>query len=289
MNPRRRNPRRKQQKQQRNRKCRIIAHFTTKISLLSDAKDDSASRSSTPSKDITKDAPRSRGSSVKPTTSATSVKEGSGGTGGNKETSKVTNDDEGTMKRKRSRLDTSVSNDGPEEKLSKPEISIAIPKDLKSRLVDDWHAINTQQKLVELPAKVTVDDIVKQYVQYKKSKSNSKGISCEDISNGILEYFNVMLGSQLLYKVERTQYSDILNQHPDKPMSQIYGAFHLLRLFVKLGPVLSFTTLDKTNIRVLIGHLGDFLKFLEAKAEELFPMTCYSYPQTSEYLRRGAQ
>lgn len=193
------------------------------------------------------------------------------------------------MKRKRQRLDTSVSNDGPEEKLSKPEISIAIPKDLKSRLVDDWHAINTQQKLVELPAKVTVDDIVKQYVQYKKSKSSSKGISCEDISNGILEYFNVMLGSQLLYKVERTQYSDILNQYPDKPMSQIYGSFHLLRLFVKLGPVLSFTTLDKTNIRVLIGHLGDFLKFLEVKADDMFPMTCYSYPQTSEYLRRGAQ
>jgi mortality factor 4-like protein 1 len=227
---------------------------------------------------------------VKPTTSSTSV-QGSGGGGNkdNKETSKVTNDDDATLKRKRSRLDTSVSNDGPEEKLSKPEISIAIPKDLKSRLVDDWHAINTQQKLVELPAKVTVDDIVKQYVQYKKSKSSGKGISCEDISNGILEYFNVMLGSQLLYKVERTQYSDILNQYPDKPMSQIYGSFHLLRLFVKLGPVLSFTTLDKTNIRVLIGHLGDFLKFLENKADDLFNMTSYSYPQTSEYLRRGAQ
>lgn len=98
-----------------------------------------------------------------------------------------------------------------------------------------------------------------------------------------------MLGSQLLYKVERTQYSDILNQFPDKPMSKIYGSFHLLRLFVKLGPVLSFTTLDKNNIRVLIGHLGDFLKFLETKADDLFPMTCFSYPQTSEYLRRAAQ
>lgn len=98
-----------------------------------------------------------------------------------------------------------------------------------------------------------------------------------------------MLGSQLLYKVERTQYSDILNEFPDKPMSQIYGSFHLLRLFVKLGPVLSFTTLDKSNIRILIGHLGEFLKFLELKADDLFLMSNFNFPQTSEYLRRSAQ
>lgn len=98
-------------------------------------------------------------------------------------TNSITDDD--LHKRKRQRLDTSASsNESPEEKISKPEITITIPKDLKSRLVDDWHAINSQSKLIELPAKITVDDIV---AQYKKSKSSSKGgISCEDISNGIL-------------------------------------------------------------------------------------------------------
>ncbi|KAL7032716.1 hypothetical protein ACKWTF_007387 [Chironomus riparius] len=147
------------------------------------SKDDATSRSSTPSKDIsttmpiTKELTKSRGSSVKPSTSSTNV---------SKEISKtnsITDDD--LHKRKRQRLDTSASsNESPEEKISKPEITITIPKDLKSRLVDDWHAINSQSKLIELPAKITVDDIV---AQYKKSKSSSKGgISCEDISNGIL-------------------------------------------------------------------------------------------------------
>ncbi|KAG5682090.1 hypothetical protein PVAND_011469 [Polypedilum vanderplanki] len=246
-------------------------------------KDDATSRSSTPSKDMTREAPRSRGSSVKPTTLASTSSSST-----SKEATKTNADDDSLKMRKRPRLDTNASNEGSEEKVSRPEITIAIPKDLKSRLVDDWHMINLQNKLVDLPAKITVDDIVKQYVQYKKTKSNSKGVSCEDISNGILEYFNVMLGSQLLYKVERTQYSDILNEFPDKPMSQIYGSFHLLRLFVKLGSVLSFTTLDKNNIRILIGHLGDFLKFLESKADEYFLMSNFSYvPQTSEYLRRN--
>lgn len=163
-------------------------------------KDDATSRSSTPSKDvsintaitpITKELTKSRGSSVKPSTSSSSS---SGACKETLKTNSITEDD--VHKRKRQRLDTSASsNESPEEKISKPEITITIPKDLKSRLVDDWHAINSQNKLIELPAKITVDDIV---AQYKKSKSNSKGgISCEDISNGIL------VGSIIVYLFHR--------------------------------------------------------------------------------------
>jgi mortality factor 4-like protein 1 len=251
--------------------------------IFSETLDDaSTSRSSTPSKDVPKDStPRSRGSSQKPTASTSTTT--------SKESNKV---DDDVIKKKRQRLDTSVSNEG-EEKINKTEINISIPKDLKSYLVDDWHAINTQHKLVELPAKITVEEIVDKYKQFKKSKSGGsgggKGQSCEDISNGILEYFNVMLGSQLLYKVERTQYADILQKYPDKPMSQIYGAFHLLRLFVKLGTVLSFTTLDKNNIRVLIGHLGEFLEYLKSEQKEFFNMSSFNHHQTSEYQRRANQ
>ncbi|CAO1404290.1 unnamed protein product [Diamesa tonsa] len=264
------------------------AKTTTK--KIETSKDTPDSRSSTPSKDTVKEtstsSSRSRASSSK-SISNTPVPSTTG-----KESKLEDAPLSDVPKKKRQRLDTSISNEGEDNTISKNEISIAIPKDLKLCLVDDWHAINSQHKLAELPAKMTVDQIVEDYIQYKQSKSTNKDqqgtTSCQDVSNGILEYFNVMLGSQLLYKVERPQYAEILSKHPDTKMSKIYGAFHLLRLFVKLGSVLAFTTLDKKSIRVLVNQLGDFLKYLENNSH-LFNTSVFSHIQTSEYLRRTAQ
>ncbi|XP_017091971.2 nuA4 complex subunit EAF3 homolog [Drosophila bipectinata] len=159
---------------------------------------------------------------------------------------------------------------------AKLEVKIKIPDELKHYLTDDWYAVVREHKLLELPAKVTVQQIAEQYLAHKKSvksTSASKEVAINDVLDGIVEYFNVMLGSQLLYKFERTQYADVMQKHPDTPLSELYGSFHLLRLFVRLGSMLSYSALDQQSMQNLLVHLQDFLKFLVKNSAMYFNMS----------------
>ncbi|XP_043656956.1 nuA4 complex subunit EAF3 homolog [Drosophila teissieri] len=159
---------------------------------------------------------------------------------------------------------------------SKVEVKIKIPDELKHYLTDDWYAVVREHKLLELPAKVTVQQISEQYLAHKKSvksTSASKEVAINDVLDGIVEYFNVMLGSQLLYKFERTQYADVMQKHPDTPLSELYGSFHLLRLFVRLGSMLSYSALDQQSMQNLLAHVQDFLKFLVKNSAIFFSMS----------------
>lgn len=170
------------------------------------------------------------------------------------------------------------------------EIKIKIPDELKQYLVDDWDAITRQRKLLEIPAKCTVQDIADQYILSKKALkgcSVNKESAVVDVLNGIVEYFNVMLGSQLLYKFERAQYADILQRYPDTPLSKLYGGFHLLRLFVQLGAKLGFTRLDDKGMQTLLIHIHDFLRFVAKNSSNYFNMS--NFINVSPEYHRHAQ
>uniref|UniRef100_A0A4W6DN01 Mortality factor 4-like protein 1 n=1 Tax=Lates calcarifer TaxID=8187 RepID=A0A4W6DN01_LATCA len=163
-------------------------------------------------------------------------------------------------RKKRARVDPTVESE--ETFINRVEVKVKIPEELKPWLVDDWDLITRQKQLFHLPAKKNVDAVLEDYANYKKSRGNSdsKEFAVNEVVAGIREYFNVMLGTQLLYKFERPQYADILANHPDTSMSQIYGAPHLLRLFVRIGAMLAYTPLDEKSLALLLSYLQDFLK-----------------------------
>lgn len=119
------------------------------------------------------------------------------------------------------------------------EVRIDIPERLKQFLADDWHAINRLRRvsnysrcevfhscglscriryananrviflfqLVSLPPKITVEDIFGDYLKEKAGQDQN----AIEICGGLRDYFNTMLGSQLLYRFERLQLEEVFD------------------------------------------------------------------------------
>ncbi|CAK8683856.1 unnamed protein product [Clavelina lepadiformis] len=185
-------------------------------------------------------------------------------------------------KKKKSRVESSVENE--DASLAKVEVNVQIPDALKPILVDDWDLIMRQKQVCQLPAEKTVEDILKTYME-KSSDSVENKSTLRELTSGIKEYFDVMLGSQLLYRFERPQYNEILEKYPDLTMSQIYGSFHLLRFFVKIGSVLAYTNLSEKNMAILVRQLQKFLDYLQENVSTMFDANNYK-TTTSEYCKK---
>lgn len=92
----------------------------------------------------------------------------------------------------------------------------------------------------------------------------------DEVLSGIKLYFDRALGNILLYRFERQQYLQIKQKFPDKSLCDIYGAEHLLRLFVSFPALIAQTNMDQQSIVVLREHLEEFLKFMVENRRKLF-------------------
>jgi hypothetical protein len=131
---------------------------------------------------------------------------------------------------RRRRRETEIEEE--EEYLSREDVKIEVPEVLRALLVADWENVTKKLLLVPLPSNPTVNGILAIYKE--QSQKNGAGSShvetFEEILAGLKLYFEQSLGTILLYAGERQQYEDIKKENPDKEVSDIYGAEHLLRL-----------------------------------------------------------
>ncbi|TPX44509.1 hypothetical protein SeLEV6574_g04461 [Synchytrium endobioticum] len=180
-----------------------------------------------------------------------------------------------------------------EEFIKRPEIKIPIPDALKVQLVDDWENITKNGKLVPLPRSPTIAQLLDLYRESIKSKKTVARDSRADdivaeITEGLKQYFNRALGNVLLYRQERTQYQEQLrklqqvhegtahstgnsrNDIAGKTMADIYGAEHLLRLFVQMPNLIAHTNMDQDATEILKDHFVNILNFMARNMKELF-------------------
>ncbi|KAI4831351.1 hypothetical protein KUCAC02_000897 [Chaenocephalus aceratus] len=72
-------------------------------------------------------------------------------------------------------------------------------------------------------------------------------------------------------------------QDQPPPPSYLYGAQHLLRLFVKLPEILGKMQIPERNLRALVKHLELFLRFLAEFQEDFFPESAYVSASEAHY------
>lgn len=157
-------------------------------------------------------------------------------------------------------------------------IKIPLPGILKKQLVDDWENVTQLGKLIKVPRHPTVDDILKAYLEFKIKQEGMVGDSLMEILNGLRMYFDKALPAMLLYRQERGQFLEAVPENSSVAASSVYGAEHLLRLFVKLPELLVYTNMEDEAFLLLQQKLTDFLKFLQ-KNQSSFFLSSYDGPK----------
>ncbi|GAA5798082.1 MRG-domain-containing protein [Helicostylum pulchrum] len=178
--------------------------------------------------------------------------------------SSVVNDSTTTESRSRKRhRDSSIDKARLEEEIKRPEFKLTIPDTLKSLLVDDWENITKNRQILSLPREITVNRILEDF----KEQYDIKDEALDEFIQGIQLYFNKLLSTSLLYRMERKQYEELC---ADKEASSVYGVEHLLRLFVEIPILVCQTNIDSDTLNELREKFEDLLRFIQDHEKDYF-------------------
>jgi mortality factor 4-like protein 1 len=89
--------------------------------------------------------------------------------------------------------------------LTRPSVKLVIPDHIKAILVDDWENVTKNQQLVPLPAKHSVNSILKYYVEHeipRRQPGSAEADILTEVVSGLGLYFEKTLGRILLYRYE---------------------------------------------------------------------------------------
>lgn len=159
------------------------------------------------------------------------------------------------------------------------EIEMLVPDEIKVSLVDDWENLTKDHQLVELPAQTTVSEVLSLFASYCTTlyEEDTKELDITlEIIESIKLYFNKAIGTYLLYRFEKMQYSEMIEIQSQRKceMSDLYSSIFLIRLMAILPNLMTKNEMGISSIRKVKQVLELFWKWLH-KNPELFNDVSY--------------
>ncbi|KAI9097061.1 MRG-domain-containing protein [Phlyctochytrium arcticum] len=147
-----------------------------------------------------------------------------------------------------------------------PAFELPLSDSLKKILVRDRHCVIEKEALMSLPRTPSISDIFDQFL----SQSDARKDEISSLVNGLKMYFNSGLKSILLYQQERPQFAQLAKKSPDVNPCNVYGAEHILRLFVRLPTLVSRVGADQSTLAMMKEHFQSILTFIDKNQEAFF-------------------
>ncbi|XP_065881114.1 protein MRG2-like isoform X2 [Euphorbia lathyris] len=163
-------------------------------------------------------------------------------------------------------------------------VNLQLSSMLKKQLLDDCEFISLMGKLVKLPRSPNVDAILRMYISYRSEKHGEVSKALKEFAMCLCGFFNKALPVILLYKSERDQYTDAIKD--GSAPSAVYGAEHLLRLYVKLPELLAGANIEEETLMVLQTNFVSFLKFLKMNQTSFFLSAYHALEETETSTNR---
>lgn len=154
-------------------------------------------------------------------------------------------------------------------------MKLKIPFKLQQQLVCDWENVQ-KHRLVPLPRTPSVADVLQNWAAKQRRKKHTQVAirAIGTLVDGLIQFFNDALPRCLLYRFERQQFETERNKRlrsrekrSKKSVqtfdpSAVYGAEHLLRLFVKMPALLEEAEISDEDRVYFEPHMKEILKFL---------------------------
>ena len=170
----------------------------------------------------------------------------------------------------------------PSEQEETPSLRLELSASLKRELITGWERITREGKLLSLPRSVTAAEVLRRFEEDAKAKARSaeQAALASECAAGLKAYFDGALRASLLYAEERAQAEAVLaggerfdaggDEGKKMEPSAVYGAEHLLRLFVKLPELLPLRDMDAAAAKAVQAKLAEVLRWMQRNAAAHF-------------------